>query len=42
VATELLLSMIDRNLHREEVGDVVLAPTLVVRQSTAPPPAATR
>lgn len=37
-AAELLLSMIDQNLHREEVSDVVLAPALVVRRSTAPPP----
>jgi hypothetical protein len=39
-AAELLLSMIDQNLHREEVSDVVLAPALVVRRSTAPPPPA--
>jgi DNA-binding LacI/PurR family transcriptional regulator len=37
VAAELLFSMIDRNLNREDVGDVVLDPLLVVRQSTAPP-----
>jgi hypothetical protein len=36
-AAELLFSMIDRNLNREEVGDVVLDP-LLFRQSTAPPP----
>jgi hypothetical protein len=36
VATELLFRMIDQNLNREEVSDVVLAPMLVVRQSTAP------
>jgi DNA-binding LacI/PurR family transcriptional regulator len=38
VATELLFTMIDQNLNREEVSDVVLAPMLIVRQSTAPPP----
>jgi hypothetical protein len=37
VAAELLFRMIDQNLTREEVSDVVLAPKLVVRQSTAPP-----
>jgi LacI family transcriptional regulator len=37
--TDLLLRMVERNLNREEVSDVVLQPTLVVRQSTAPPPA---
>lgn len=31
--------MIDQNLNREEVSDVALDPMLVVRQSTAPPPA---
>jgi LacI family transcriptional regulator len=36
-AAELLFAMIDEDLERAEVGDVVLAPTLVVRQSTAPP-----
>jgi hypothetical protein len=36
VAAELLFRMIDQNLNREEVSDVVLAPMLVVRQSTAP------
>jgi LacI family transcriptional regulator len=36
-AAELLLAMIDQNLHREEVSDVVLTPALVVRRSTAPP-----
>jgi hypothetical protein len=35
-AAELLLSMIDQNLHREEVSDVVLAPALVVCRSTPP------
>jgi DNA-binding LacI/PurR family transcriptional regulator len=38
VAAELLFTMIDQNLRREEVSDVVLAPALVPRQSTAPPP----
>lgn len=37
-AARLLFDMIDRTLNREEVGDVILAPNLVVRQSTAPPP----
>jgi hypothetical protein len=36
VAAELLFSMIDRNLDREEVGDAILEPRLTVRQSTAP------
>jgi hypothetical protein len=31
--------MVDQNLHREEISDVILNPMLVVRQSTAPPPA---
>jgi hypothetical protein len=35
VAAELLFRMIDQNLNREEVSDVILAPRLVVRQSTA-------
>jgi hypothetical protein len=30
--------MIDENLNREEVSDVVLSPHLVVRQSTTAPP----
>jgi hypothetical protein len=38
-AAELLLSMIDQNLHREEVSDVVLAPAPgCVPLHTAPPP----
>jgi LacI family transcriptional regulator len=36
-AADLLFTMIDENLNREEVSDVVLEPTLVVRQSTAQP-----
>jgi hypothetical protein len=31
--------MIDQHLNCEEVSDVALDPMLVVRQSTAPPPA---
>jgi LacI family transcriptional regulator len=38
-AATLLFTMIDENLNREEVSDVVLEPTLVVRQSTVAPPA---
>ena len=34
-AASLLFAMIDENLNREEVSDVVLAPSLVARQSTA-------
>jgi DNA-binding LacI/PurR family transcriptional regulator len=37
VAAQLLFSMIKENLALDEVEDVVLHPTLVVRQSTAPP-----
>ncbi len=36
-AADLLFTMIDENLNREEVSDVVLEPTLVVRQSTVAP-----
>jgi LacI family transcriptional regulator len=36
-ATRLLLDIIDRDLDRHDVADVVLAPTLVVRESTAAP-----
>ena len=36
-ATRLLLDIIDRDLDREDVDDVVLAPSLIVRESTAPP-----
>lgn len=38
VVTNLLLDMVERNLNREEVSDIVLTPSLVVRQSTAAPP----
>jgi DNA-binding LacI/PurR family transcriptional regulator len=38
VAAELLFSMIDEKPQRAQVSDVVLAPALIVRQSTAPPP----
>jgi LacI family transcriptional regulator len=37
-AADLLFTMIDENLNREEVSDVVLSPHLVVRQSTTAPP----
>ena len=37
-AADLLFTMIDENLNREEVSDVVLQPTLVVRQSTVERP----
>jgi DNA-binding LacI/PurR family transcriptional regulator len=37
IAAELLFDMIDNGRDRDEVRDVVLTPTLVVRQSTAPP-----
>jgi LacI family transcriptional regulator len=37
VAASLLFTMIDENLNREEVSDVVLEPTLVIRQSTVAP-----
>jgi LacI family transcriptional regulator len=36
-AANLLFTMIDENLKREEVSDVVLEPALVVRQSTVAP-----
>jgi DNA-binding LacI/PurR family transcriptional regulator len=36
VAARLLLETIDRDLDRQDVADVVLAPALVVRESTAP------
>jgi DNA-binding LacI/PurR family transcriptional regulator len=38
-AARLLLDMIDGDLERQDVADVVLTPSLVVRDSTAPPPA---
>ena len=37
-AASLLLDMIESDRTGDEVDDVVLAPTLVVRDSTAPPP----
>ena len=37
VAAELLFEMVEHNRNRSEVSDVVLAPTLKVRRSTAPP-----
>ena len=37
-AAKLLFDMIERGLDRADVPDVVLDTTLVVRQSTAPPP----
>jgi DNA-binding LacI/PurR family transcriptional regulator len=37
VAARLLFDMIEQDLNRNEVSDVVLAPSLVLRQSTAPP-----
>ena len=36
-AADLLFTMIDENLNREEVSDIVLQPPLVVRQSTTTP-----
>lgn len=36
-AAQLLFDTIDKGLEREDVADVVLAPTLVIRQSTVPP-----
>jgi DNA-binding LacI/PurR family transcriptional regulator len=36
-AADLLFTMIDENLNREEVSDIVLQPRLVVRQSTTNP-----
>ena len=38
VAADLLFDMIDNSRDRTEVSDVVLAPRLIVRGSTAPPP----
>ena len=38
-AADLLLDMIENNRDRSEVRDVVMAPRLVVRESTGPPPA---
>ena len=35
-AGTLLLDMIERNLESSEIDDIVIAPSLVVRQSTAP------
>lgn len=37
IATEVMFDMIDNSRDRAEVNDVVLAPRLVVRGSTAPP-----
>jgi LacI family transcriptional regulator len=37
-AANLLLDMIEQNRESPDVNDVVLRPTLVVRQSTAAPP----
>ena len=37
VAAEVLVEMVAQGRHRSAVQDVVLTPTLVVRQSTAPP-----
>ena len=36
IAADLLLDMIERGDAATDVEDVVVAPTLVVRQSTAP------
>ena len=38
IAAELLFEMVAQGRHRSAVQDVVLTPTLVARQSTAPPP----
>ncbi|HUH07409.1 MAG TPA: LacI family DNA-binding transcriptional regulator [Egibacteraceae bacterium] len=40
IAAELLLDMTQRDLNRDDVDDIVLKPTLIVRQSTAHPPKA--
>ena len=37
-ATTLLLDMLDQNLAREEVPDIILPTSLVVRASTSRPP----
>lgn len=36
-AAALLLDMIEQEIDRDEIEDIVMTPTLVVRQSTAPP-----
>jgi len=38
IAANLLFDMIEREQHSAEVEDVILRPTLIVRQSTAGPP----
>jgi len=38
ITANLLLDMIEQNRDRSEVEDVMLRPTLIIRQSTAPPP----
>jgi DNA-binding LacI/PurR family transcriptional regulator len=37
IGANLLMDMIEHGRARDEVDDVVLRPTLIVRQSTAPP-----
>ena len=37
-AASLLLDMIESDRTGDEVDDVVLDPTLIIRDSTAPPP----
>jgi LacI family transcriptional regulator len=38
IAANLLLDMIEQNRENAEVEDIVLTPTLIVRQSTGAPP----
>jgi DNA-binding LacI/PurR family transcriptional regulator len=38
ITANLLLDMIEQNQDRSEVDDIMLPPTLIIRQSTAPPP----
>jgi DNA-binding LacI/PurR family transcriptional regulator len=38
IAAKLLLDMIEQNQDNSEVDDVVMRPTLIVRQSTTTPP----
>jgi DNA-binding LacI/PurR family transcriptional regulator len=38
IAANLLLDMIEQNRKSSEVEDIVINPTLIIRQSTAAPP----
>jgi LacI family transcriptional regulator len=38
-AANMLLDMVEQHTDSDEIGDIVISPTLVVRQSTGAPPA---